>query len=111
MKFNKISKKLAACSLAGVMMVSMLGMTAFAKTGATEAVTFEKTLDMSAAEGASVPDVAFPYLITPGDPVAATDNSPEILAGISGNCQLKRKQIITTRQEIAPGFSNRWISS
>lgn len=84
MKFNKISKKLAACSLAGVMMVSMLGMTAFAKTGATEAVTFTKTLDMSAAEGASVPDVAFPYLITPGDPVAATDNSPEILAGISG---------------------------
>ena len=84
MKFNKISKKLAACSLAGVMMVSMLGMTAFAKTGATEAVTFEKTLDMSAAEGASVPDVAFPYLITPGDPVPATDNSPEILAGISG---------------------------
>lgn len=84
MKFNKISKKLAACSLAGVMMVSMLGMTAFAKTGATEAVTFEKTLDMSAAEGASVPDVAFPYLITPDDPVAATDNSPEILAGISG---------------------------
>ena len=35
MKFNKISKKLAACSLAGVMMVSMLGMTAFAKTGDT----------------------------------------------------------------------------
>ena len=51
MKFNKISKKLAACSLAGVMMVSMLGMTAFAKTGNTEAVTFTKTLDMSAAVG------------------------------------------------------------
>lgn len=82
MKFNKISKKLAACSLAGVMMVSMLGMTAFAKTGDTTAVTFKKTLDMSAAVGASVPDVEFPYLITPGTPVAATKNSPEILAGI-----------------------------
>lgn len=66
MKFNKISKKLAACSLAGVMMVSMLGMTAFAKTGDTEAVTFTKTLGMSAAEGASVPNVEFAYEITPG---------------------------------------------
>lgn len=82
MKFNKISKKLAACSLAGVMMVSMLGMTAFAKTGATEAVTFKKTLDMSEAEGASVPNVTFTYLTVPGAPVEATATSPEILAGI-----------------------------
>ena len=82
MKFNKISKKLAACSLAGVMMVSMLGMTAFAKTGNTEAVTFTKTLDMSAAVGASVPDVEFAYEITPGAHVAAKEDSPEILAGI-----------------------------
>lgn len=84
MKFNKISKKLAACSLAGVMMVSMLGMTAFAKTGDTEAVTFTKTLGMSAAEGASVPNVEFAYEITPGAYVAATGTSPEILAGIPG---------------------------
>ena len=63
-------------------MVSMLGMTAFAKTGDTTAVTFTKTLDMSAAVGASVPDVQFPYSITPGVPVAATEDSPEILAGI-----------------------------
>lgn len=82
MKFNKISKKLAACSLAGVMMVSMLGMTVCAKTGATTNVTFTKTLDMSEAQGASVPDVEFPYLITSGAPVEATEESPEILAGI-----------------------------
>ena len=40
MKFNKISKKLAACSLAGVMMVSMTGMSVCAAggvTGGTEA--------------------------------------------------------------------------
>lgn len=85
MKFNKISKKLAACSLAGVMMVSMLGMTAFAKTGEiTTAVTFTKTLDMSEAVGASVPDVEFAYEITPGAHVEATETSPEILAGIPG---------------------------
>ncbi len=82
MKFNKISKRLAACSLAGVMMMSMMGMTAFAKTGATTDVTFTKTLDMSEAQGASVPDVKFPYLITPGDAILATDDSPEILKGI-----------------------------
>ena len=63
-------------------MVGSLGMTAFAKTGATEAVTFTKTLDMSKAEGASVPDVEFPYLITSGTSVKATETSPEILAGI-----------------------------
>ena len=63
-------------------MVSMLGMTAFAKTGATEAVTFTKTLDMSTAVGASVPNVEFAYEITPGAYVAATGTSPEILAGI-----------------------------
>ena len=66
-------------------MVSMLGMTAFAKTGATTDVTFTKTLNMSEAQGASVPDVQFPYLITPGTAISATDDSPEILAGITGN--------------------------
>ena len=66
-------------------MVSMLGMTAFAKTGATTDVTFTKTLNMSEAQGASVPDVQFPYLITPGTAIPATDDSPEILAGITGN--------------------------
>ncbi len=66
-------------------MVSMLGMTAFAKTGATTNVTFTKTLNMSEAQGASVPDVQFPYLITPGTAIPATDDSPEILAGITGN--------------------------
>ena len=63
-------------------MVSMLGMTAFAKTGETTAVTFTKTLDMSEAVGASVPDVEFAYEITPGAHVEATETSPEILAGI-----------------------------
>ena len=65
-------------------MVSMLGMTAFAKTGNTEAVTFTKTLDMSAAVGASVPDVEFAYEIALGAHLEATEASPEILAGIPG---------------------------
>lgn len=91
MKFSKISKRLAACSLAGVMMVSMLGMTAFAAepesaTGTVGAggVSFTKTLDMSEAVGASVPDITFSYEIKPGTYKAATDTTPEILAGIEG---------------------------
>lgn len=64
-------------------MVSMLGMTAFAKTGTTtDDVTFTKTLDMSEAQGASVPDVQFAYTITSGNSVRATETTPEILAGI-----------------------------
>lgn len=58
--------------------------TAFAKTGDTEAVTFTKTLDMSEAEGASVPDVEFAYEIALGAHLEATEASPEILAGIPG---------------------------
>ncbi len=89
MKFNKISKKLAACSLAGAMMVSMLGMTAFAE-GATGynpsedsvPVQFEKTLDMTGADGASTPGVKFKYSVSAGTAVAATSTTPEIKAGV-----------------------------
>ena len=72
-------------------MVSMLGMTAFAAepesaTGTVGAggVSFTKTLDMSEAVGASVPDITFSYEIKPGTYKAATDTTPEILAGIKG---------------------------
>lgn len=88
MKFNKISKRLAACSLAGVMMVSMLGMTAFAAesgykpdNGAT-AVHFNKVLNMDEATGANTPGVTFNYTIKAGDKVAATTTTPEIKAGV-----------------------------
>lgn len=88
MKFSKISKRVAACTLAGAMMVSMLGMTAFAKTGNLnegETVSFTKTLNMSEAPGASVPNVEFTYTITPiTKKIDATPTSPEILPGIAG---------------------------
>lgn len=86
MKFNKISRKLAACSLAGVMMVSMLGMTVCAEgytpDSSSVAVKFEKVLNMNAAEGASTPGVTFSYTIQPGTAVTATDTTPEIKAGV-----------------------------
>lgn len=84
MKLKKIARRLGGALVVGVMMVSMMGMTAFAKTGnvANGEVSFQKTLDMTNAEGASVPAVTFTYEITPGTPVAATANNPEIKAGI-----------------------------
>ena len=89
MKFDKISKKLAACSLAGVMMVSMLGMTAFAESAGgytpsedSVAVQFDKVLDMQHATGASTPGVEFKYTVAPGKAVDATLTTPEIKAGV-----------------------------
>ena len=89
MKFSKISKRLAACSLAGVMMVSMLGMTAFAESatgykpsGDSVAVQFDKVLDMEHAVGASTPGVTFKYTVSHGEEVAATETTPEIKAGV-----------------------------
>lgn len=47
-------------------------------------VTFTKTIDMSAASGATVPNATYSYTIAVGTAVPATATSPEILAGESG---------------------------
>lgn len=72
-------KRLAAAFLTGAMMVATLGMSVCAEE---KSVTFEKKLDMTAAEGATVPNVTFSYTISAGSAVAATASNPEILAGI-----------------------------
>ena len=92
MKFNKISKKLAACSLAGVMMVSMMGMTVCAEggvTGGTEAspitsVPVNKTV--SAAENTYAPKTTFNFTVTPAGATTITDkegNSVDVKTGIA----------------------------
>ena len=93
MKFNKISKKLAACSLAGVMMVSMLGMTVCAEggvTGGTEAspitsVPVNKTV--SAAENTYAPNTTFRFTVTPAETTTIKDKDGKVVdvkAGIDG---------------------------
>lgn len=81
MRFKKISKRFAAAMLTGIMMVSMMGMTAFAKTGDVKdgIVTFTKTLVKD--DSASVPEVTFTYTIAGGTAVSASANNPEILSG------------------------------
>lgn len=91
MKFNKISKKLAACSLAGVMMVSMMGMSVCAAggvTGGTEdspitSVPVNKTV--SAAENTYAPNTTFTFTVTPAEATTIKDkegNSVDVKAGI-----------------------------
>ena len=90
MKFNKISKKLAACSLAGVMMVSMLGMTVCAEggvIGGTEAspitsVPVNKTV--SAAENTYAPNTTFNFTVSTGVDNPSTWDGKEVKKGIEG---------------------------
>lgn len=84
MKFNKISRKLAAALLTCTMMVSMLGMTAMAEntpvTGAAAGASFTKYLVMD--QDANVPNAVFSYTVSPGTAENATETTPEIKAGI-----------------------------
>ena len=90
MKFNKISKKLAACSLAGVMMVSMTGMSVCAAggvTGGTEtspitSVPVNKTV--SAAETTYAPNTTFNFTVSTGVDNPGTWDGKEVKKGIAG---------------------------
>lgn len=92
MKFNKISKKLASCSLAGVMMVSMMGMSVCAAggvTGGTEdspitSVPVNKTV--SAAENTCAPNTTFTFTVEPANVTTIKDkdgNDVNVKAGIA----------------------------
>ena len=69
LKNNRFFRRLAGALMAGAMMVTMMGMTVFAADGSSvkdNVVKFGKTLDMTEAIGASVPDVTFTYSIASG---------------------------------------------
>ena len=90
MKFNKISKKLAACSLAGVMMVSMMGMSVCAASGVTEgtedypitSVPVNKTVP--AAENTYAPNTTFNFTVSTGVDNPGTWDGKEVKKGIAG---------------------------
>lgn len=93
MKFDKISKKLAACSLAGVMMVSMMGMSVCAAGGVTEgtqasqitSVPVNKTV--SAAENTYAPNTTFTFTVTSAGSTTIKDKegkSVAVKAGVDG---------------------------
>ncbi|MGN0984704.1 MAG: Spy0128 family protein [Gemmiger sp.] len=80
---SKTLRRAAAMLLGGAMLTCALA-TGVAAADAPTAVTvqFTKTLDMTAAPGASVPNTTFTYSIAPGTAVAPTAQNPEILAGV-----------------------------
>lgn len=84
-RISKKGNRFAAAMMAGMMAVSVMSMNVFAAetgTGGMTTTSFTKTLDMSEADGASVPDVTFTYEMAPGSGVAATETTPEILPGV-----------------------------
>lgn len=68
MKRTKLFRMMTSAALTAAMVMTMGGMTAFAEEAT---VSFTKTLDMTEATNASVPDVTFTYTIVPG--AAATN--------------------------------------
>lgn len=81
MKANKLLKTLAASAMSLALLAGVTVMPAMAAVDPATGVTFTKTINMTTATGATVPNATYNYSIGPGDGVAATADSPEILAG------------------------------
>lgn len=87
LKNNKFLRRMAVAVMTGAMMVSMLGMTAFAANtpanGTNNAASITKYLVLDA--NAVVPTATFTYSIKAGGKVAAKDGYTEIKAGIDAD--------------------------
>lgn len=85
LKNNKYLRRLAAALMSGVMMASMMGMTAFAaEINPATGITFTKEINMAGTTKATdVPEVKFSYAITAGVGKDASADGPEIKAPIA----------------------------
>ena len=77
MKRTKLFRMMTSAALTAAMVMTMGGMTAFAEEAT---VSFTKTLDMTEAVDASVPNVTFEYEIAAG--TATTKGGRPVLAGV-----------------------------
>lgn len=84
MKLNKTLGRVATTLVAGAMLTA-LAMPAYAANydGST-GIVFNKTIDMTNATGATVPNATYSYKIEPGTYIAAQDGKPEIKVGLDG---------------------------
>lgn len=88
---KKTIRRLGALAMVLAMAVSVFAVNASAE-GSTEevvpatnaTVSFTKTIDVTAAEGANTPAGTYKFTIVPGSAVSATDTTPEIKAGVAG---------------------------
>lgn len=84
MNLNKTLGRVATALVAGAMLTA-LAMPAYATNyNPANGIKFSKTIDMTAAQGATVPNVTYGYAINPGKAVGATQTTPEIKAGVAG---------------------------
>lgn len=83
MNLNKTLGRVATTLVAGAMLTA-LAMPAYAADYVSSAphVQFTKTIDMTNAAGATVPNATYEYSINMGEAVPATEDTPEIKAGI-----------------------------
>lgn len=81
MKFNKISRRLAAALMAGAMVVSMVGMTAFAASSEEKVAKITKQITKD--ENVYAPKTDFTFTITPGTAVPAAPGQDAIYAGVA----------------------------
>lgn len=80
MKLNKTIGRVATTLVATAMLASLAAVPAMAEDAN---VTFTKTIDMTHASGATVPDVTYSYVVSSGTAVPANsaNKTPEIKAG------------------------------
>lgn len=84
MNLNKTLGRVATTLVAGAMLTA-LAMPAYATNyDGSAGIVFNKTIDMTNATGATVPNATYTYGIEPGTYIAAQDGKPEIKAGLEG---------------------------
>lgn len=93
MKLKKIARRLSSALAVGTMVVSMLGMTAFAED-APKNVTITKNL--AKPENVFAPQTEFTFTIAPGTAVAAGNGSDAVYAGPEGGATLANDVIAST---------------
>ena len=110
---NKFLRRFTTAVLTGIMVVSMVGMNVSATGAEDTTFKFTKTLDMTNAEGANVPNVTFEYSITSGTAVDAANGAPKIEAGVGtpeiGEAEFANTDKIeenTVEKEVTVDFSD-----
>lgn len=103
MNLKKNLGRIATAFVATAMLASLTAVPASAEAyDASKGITFNKTIDMTNAQGATVPTATYEYSIAPGTYVAAGENTPEIEAGPSGATITEKVEFSATTDVTLP---------
>ena len=84
MKLNKTMGRVATTLVATAMLASVAAPAYAADYDSQTGIVFNKTIDMTKASGATVPNATYKYTIAAGTYISAQGNKPEIKAGLDG---------------------------